>query len=81
MKRTTISLPDDLELALRREARRQDASASQVTREALQRHLGLEPGHPRELPFAAVGRSGQASTARDMERLLEREWNDLARDR
>jgi Arc/MetJ-type ribon-helix-helix transcriptional regulator len=81
MRRTTISLPDDLELALRREARRRNASASQVTREALQRHLGLEPGHPRELPFAGVGRSGTGSTARDMERLLEREWNDIPRDR
>jgi Arc/MetJ-type ribon-helix-helix transcriptional regulator len=81
MKRTTISLPDDLELALKREARRRNASASQVTRDALQRHLGLEPGHRRELPFAAVGRSGKRNTAREMERLLEREWNDIPRDR
>jgi Arc/MetJ-type ribon-helix-helix transcriptional regulator len=81
MKRTTISLPDDLAQSLRREARRRDVSASEVTREALQTHLGLEPGHRRKLPFAALGRSGHASTARDMEELLEHEWNDDPRDR
>jgi Arc/MetJ-type ribon-helix-helix transcriptional regulator len=81
MKRTTISLPDDLAQSLRREARRRDVSASEVTREALQAHLGLEPGHRRKLSFAALGRSGRASTARDMEELLEHEWNDDPRDR
>jgi predicted transcriptional regulator len=81
MKRTTISLPDDLAQSLRREARRRDVSASQVTREALQTHLGLEPGSRRKLSFAALGRSGRASTARDMEELLEHEWNDDPRDR
>jgi Arc/MetJ-type ribon-helix-helix transcriptional regulator len=81
MKRITISLPDDLAPALRREERRRYASVSQVTREALAGHLGLEPGDPRELSFAAVGRSGRGGTARDMESLLERAWDDLARDR
>jgi hypothetical protein len=78
MRRTTISLPDDLSEALNREARRRHISASEVTREALIQSLGLVPGRPRELPFAAVGRSGQKTTARDMEDLLEQEWNDHA---
>jgi len=81
MKRTTVSLPDDLAQALDREARRRGASASEITREALQARLGLEPGRTRELPFAALGRSGHASTARDMEELLEQEWNDDAHGR
>ena len=76
MKRTTVSLPDDLAQALVREAQRRHASASEVTREALQEHLGLATGRPRELGFAAIGRSGHNSTARDMEELLEQEWND-----
>jgi Arc/MetJ-type ribon-helix-helix transcriptional regulator len=80
MKRTTISLPDDLAQSLSREARRRDVSASELTREALQAHLGLQPG-PRKLSFAALGRSGSANTARDMEELLEHEWNDDARGR
>jgi Arc/MetJ-type ribon-helix-helix transcriptional regulator len=81
MKRTTVSLPDDLANALDREARRRRTSASEVTREALARHLGMSPDEPRELAFAAVGRSGRHTVARDMERLLEQEWNDLARGR
>jgi Arc/MetJ-type ribon-helix-helix transcriptional regulator len=81
MKRTTVSLPDDLARALTREAQRRHASASEVTREALQRHLGLDAGRPRELPFAALGRSGHGSTARDMEQLLKHEWDDDPRDR
>jgi Arc/MetJ-type ribon-helix-helix transcriptional regulator len=81
MKRTTISLPDDLAQAVEREARRRSTSVSEVTRDALTKHLGLVPGEPRQLPFAALGRSGQRTTGRDMEELLEREWHDDARDR
>jgi predicted transcriptional regulator len=81
MKRTTVSLPDDLAQSLSREARRRDVSASQLTREALRAHLGLQPGHPRTLAFAALGRSGHANTARDMEELLEQAWDRHARDR
>jgi Arc/MetJ-type ribon-helix-helix transcriptional regulator len=81
MKRTTVSLPDDLALALAREARRRNQSASEITRDALAAHLGLAAGKPREVPFAAVGRSGHHSTARDMEELLAREWDDEARGR
>lgn len=81
MHRTTVSLPDDLARALAREARRRNVSASEIAREALARQLGLATDKPRELPFAAVGRSGQRHTAREMERLIAREWDDPARDR
>lgn len=81
MKRTSISLPDDLASALAREARRRDRSVSEIARDALARHLGLAPRQPRELPFAALGRSGQRNTAREMEALLAQEWDDEARDR
>ena len=81
MKRTTLSLPEDLAQALEREARRRSTSASSIAREALAAHLHLVPGDARPLPFAALGRSGHRTTARDMEQLLEREWNDDARDR
>jgi len=81
MKRTTISLPDDLAQSVSREAKRRDVSTSELTRQALQAHLGLQPGRPRTLAFAAIGRSGHTSTARDMENLLEEEWHDDARDR
>jgi Arc/MetJ-type ribon-helix-helix transcriptional regulator len=81
MKRTTVSLPDDLAAALQREARRRRLSASEITRAALAKHLGLAAGEPRDVPFAAVGRSGHRTTGRDMEELLAREWSDDARGR
>lgn len=77
MKRTTISLPDDLAQALDREAQRRHASASEIARTALAEHLGLVQSEPRELAFADLGRSGHRTTARDMEQLLEQEWNDV----
>ena len=74
MKRTTISLPDELAVAVEREAGRRRTSVSQVTREALITHLGLGASTPRQLPFAALGASGTRTTARDIEQILADEW-------
>lgn len=82
MHRTTISLPDELASALAREAKRRSQPASAVARDALRAYLGIGgPGQQRELPFAGIARSGQLTTARDMEDLLEEEWKTDARDR
>ncbi len=82
MRRTTISLPDELADALEREARRRALPASAIARDALSDYLGIgRAGEERELPFAAVGHSGQNTTARDMEELLDREWDLDARGR
>lgn len=81
MKRTTISLSDDLAAILARESRRRNISTSEITRDALAEYLGLTPGKPREVPFAALGRSGHRTTARDIEDLLAREWDADARGR
>lgn len=80
MRRTTISLPDDMARALDREARRQGTSASAVAREALAERLHLRAGEARQLPFAALGRSGAHDTARRAEEILAAEW-DADRDR
>jgi predicted transcriptional regulator len=80
MKRTTISLPDDLAAALDREARRRGIPVSQIAREAIEARLGRSAAGRRELPFAALGRSGHHSTARDLDEVLEAEWN-VYRDR
>ena len=74
MKRTTISLPDELAAALEREAQRRRVPVSQVAREAIEARLGRGAGGLRELPFAALGRSGHHTTARDIEAILDREW-------
>ncbi|MGC2374397.1 MAG: CopG family transcriptional regulator [Solirubrobacteraceae bacterium] len=81
MRRTTLSLPDDMAEALAREARRRSTSASAVARDALAKHLHLVPGDTRPLSFAALGHSGHRTTAREMEELLAREWDDDARGR
>jgi Ribbon-helix-helix protein, copG family len=73
MKRTTITLSDELATALARESRRSGISVSEVTRRALASHLGLDA--PRRLPFAALGKSGHRHTARDLEEVLAEEWS------
>lgn len=82
MKRTTISLPLELAEALEREAHRRAVPVSSIARDALADYLGMgDAGKHRDLPFAAIGRSGHRSTARDMEELLAAEWTPRAGDR
>jgi predicted transcriptional regulator len=79
MRRITISLPDELAYALGREARRRAMPASGIVRDALTAYLGIGGSDDqRELPFAALGRSGHADTAHEMEALLEQEWTAVA---
>lgn len=40
MKRTTVKLPEELDARLRHEAARRGVSISEITREAIERHLG-----------------------------------------
>lgn len=74
MKRTTIVLSDDLAAAVEREARRRRVSVSEVAREAIAAGLGHRLEERRSLPFAALGRSGHRTTARDVETILDAEW-------
>jgi len=73
MKRTTVSLPDDLAALAEHEARRRNVSVSRLVREALSARLEIGGG-PRELPFVAIGGSGRKDTASRMEEMLAREW-------
>ena len=80
MTRTTITLPDDLASALKREARRRHTSVSAVAREALAERLGLN-GAKREVPFAALGRSTDGRTARESEQMLAEIFEQRGRER
>src|ERR1035437_4083542 len=74
MKRTTISLPDDLAAALEREAARQRVPVSQIAREPTDARRGIaEPG-PRPLPFASLGASGLPGIAGREEEYLRDHW-------
>jgi predicted transcriptional regulator len=77
MKRTTISMPDELAAALEREARRRRVPVSQVAREAIEARLGLSDEGPRELPFIGVAESQDSDwSAADVEEYLARFWAD-----
>lgn len=82
MKRITISVPDDVAALVAREARRTGRSVSAVVGRALSERLGGGPAARRKrLPFAAVGRSGRRHTARDAEKIIDREWGRGGRRR
>ncbi len=74
MKRTTLSLSDDLALALTSEAH--PCAALAVARDASAKHHQVVLGDARSAPFAALGHSCHRTTGRDMEQLLEREWGE-----
>jgi predicted transcriptional regulator len=76
MKRTTISLPEDLAAALEREAKRRHVPVSQVAREAIEARLGLTGEGARELPFAGLFASGSGDVARHVDEILAAEWPD-----
>lgn len=70
MKRTTVKLPEELDARLRHEADRRGTTISEITREAIDAHLG---GGRRRLIAAKAGRSGRHDTARRIEEILRRE--------
>ena len=80
MQRTTLTLPDELLIVLKREARRRDTSVSEIAREALIQHFGLADTGPRKLPFVGIGRSGYRDTSERIDEILDDAWG-RARDR
>jgi predicted transcriptional regulator len=68
MKRTTVKLPDELDARLRHEARRRGMTISELTREAIETHLGA--GARRHLAGAGAGRSGRSDIAERIEEIL-----------
>ena len=71
MKRTTVKLPDEIDARLRHEASRRKSTISEVTREAIEAHLG--GAGRRRLIAAKAGRSGRSDTARQIEEIIRRE--------
>jgi predicted transcriptional regulator len=70
MKRTTVKLPDELDAKLRHEAERRGITVSEVTREAIEGHLG---GRKRHLRAAGAGRSGRDDISERIEEILAAE--------
>jgi predicted transcriptional regulator len=72
MKRTTVKLPDELDVRLRLEAKRRGLTISEVTREAIEAHLGER--QRRKLLAAGAGRSGRSDISERIEEILREEW-------
>ncbi len=75
MRRTTVSLPDDLAAVAAHEAERRRISMSELVRCALATHLGLN-GTPRKIPWAGTGDSGRTDISERIEELLSLERTD-----
>jgi plasmid stability protein len=71
VKRTTVKLPDDLDARLRHEATRRGVTIADVTREALEAHLG--GGRRRRLGAAGAGQSGRSDVSEHIEEILAAE--------
>lgn len=69
MKRTTVKIPEALDAQLRHEAERRGVTISELTREALETHLGVS-GPRRPLGAAAAGRSGRSDVSERIEEIL-----------
>lgn len=70
MVRTTVKISEDLDARLRHEAERRGLTISDITREALEAHLG---GRRRVLRAIGAGNSGQSDIAERMEEILAQE--------
>ena len=66
MIRTTVKLPEELDARLRHEAQRRNITISELTREAIESHLGPR----RRLGAAAAGRSGRSDVSERIEEIL-----------
>ena len=71
MKRTTVKIPDELDARLRREAARRGTTISELTREALQAHLG--DGRAALRRAAGSFQSGQGDLSERIEEILAAE--------
>jgi len=67
MVRTTVKLPEELDAKLRHEAARRGMTISELTREAIETHLG---GGRRRLAAAGAGRSGRSDISERIEEIL-----------
>ncbi len=82
MKRTTIALTDDLAELVRREARRRDASASEVIRDAIRQALAETSKRRRRIPWAGLFDDPGMVRAERQDEQLEQDWaEDIDRDR
>ena len=72
MQRTTVKLSDELDARLRHEAKRRGTTVSELTREAIEAHLG-GPVKRRKLLASGAGDSGHSDISERIEQILASE--------
>ncbi len=72
MRRTTVKLPEDLDARLRHEAERRGTTVSDLTREAIEAHLGGKRPR-RRLLAAGAGASGHSDISERIDAILAAE--------
>jgi len=82
MKRTTITLPDDLSDLVDSEARRRQMSVSDVIRTFIIEGLAGTAEKPRGIPFAGLFHDPGMVTGATIDEELKQRWaDDINRDR
>lgn len=82
MKRTTITLPDDLSDLVDLEARRRQTSVSEVIRTFILEGLAGTAAKPREIPFAGLFHDPGMVAGETIDEALKLHWaDDIDRDR
>lgn len=82
MKRTTITLTDDLAELLALEARRRQSNVSEVIRRLIADGLGRSESKPREIPWAGLFDDPGAPSGESLTEVLAERWaDDIDRDR
>jgi len=72
MVRTTVKLSEELDARLRHEAQRRGTTIAEITRTALEAHLGAS-GSRRRLGAAGAGRSGRSDISERVEEIIRAE--------
>jgi post-segregation antitoxin (ccd killing protein) len=72
VRRTTVKLPDGLDARLRHEAQRRGMTVSELTRQAIEAHLGGKQTR-RRLLAAGAGGSGRSDISGRIEEILAAE--------
>ena len=82
MKRTTISLPDDLSQLLHQEARRKGTSVSSVVRDLVASGLTGSQDRVRSIPWAGLFEDPKMVPGREVKEALKGDWDHaIDRDR
>jgi hypothetical protein len=82
MRRTTITLPDELAELLSSEARRLQTSVSEVVRRFIEEGLVGSAEKPRQIPWAGLFSDPNMIPAERLDEALAQTWaDDIDRDR